>query len=47
MGLATKGQKKMEYDYDWDDRDNLRGHHAAGAAEAAAEDAWEDEEESE
>lgn len=33
-----------DYDYDWDDRDELSGHHAAGAAEAAAEDAWDDEE---
>ena len=28
-----------DYDMDWDDRDELSGHHAAGAAEAAAEDA--------
>jgi hypothetical protein len=34
-----------DYDYDFDGRDELRGHHAAGAAEAAWEN--EDEEESE
>ena len=35
----------MYGDYDWDDRDELSGHHAAGAAEARAEEAWEDEDE--
>jgi hypothetical protein len=34
----------MRYeDYDHDDRDELSGHHAAGAAEAAWEDAMDDE----
>ena len=28
-------------DWDYDERDNLQGHHAAGAAEAAAEEEWE------
>lgn len=36
----------MEEDYDyeaeyWDFQDSLKGHHAAGAAEARAEDEWE------
>jgi hypothetical protein len=36
--LAKKKEKKMRYeDYDYDDRDDLSGHHAAGAAEARAE----------
>jgi hypothetical protein len=34
---------RYEYDYDFDDRDELLGHHAAGAAEAAAENALDDE----
>jgi len=32
-----------DYDYDYDGRDDLKGHHEAGACEAA----WENEEESE
>jgi hypothetical protein len=41
---TTKGQKMYE-DYDWDDRDELSGHHAAGAAEARAEEEWDEDEE--
>ena len=42
---TTKGNKKMydEYEDDGRFRDDLAGHHAAGAAEAHAEEAWEDE----
>ena len=32
-------------DYDYDHRDDLQGHHAAGAAEAAWENAMDDEDE--
>jgi hypothetical protein len=33
----------MRYeDSDWDDRDDLSGHHASGAAEARAEEEWDE-----
>jgi hypothetical protein len=35
--------KEVE-DYDWDDRDDLSGHHAAGACEARAEEEWDEDE---
>ena len=35
----------MYEDYDWDDRDELSGHHAAGAAEARWEEEWDEDEE--
>jgi YD repeat-containing protein len=46
MYLPTTKENPMgrEYDWDYDERDDLQGHHAAGAAEAAAEEAWEWEE---
>jgi hypothetical protein len=37
----------MNREWDYDHRDDLQGHHAAGAAEARWENEWESEEEDE
>ena len=42
-----KRKKKMNRDWDYDHRDDLQGHHAAGAAEARWENEWESDEEDE
>ena len=42
-----KEKTKMNREWDYDHRDDLQGHHAAGAAEARWENEWESEEEDE